>query len=242
MNSVFSTQHTWSPGLPFRPSLKPLTSTQSSFVHHLWIIWPIYMSWFIPNLYRKPSLSSSSDRVYGAEQHSERSSSLPLIWRKQNKRRHIRVCQHASGQQIRAELWIVNVWEKLWTIRERMFSAGTCERQMCRTAFLSWMPLFHQQEEGNKGVRGRRWAELSPRLTSVDTWYGAKVKGKGKHGSGDLNRVWWHCLTRGRGGGGETRLSTGIKALISAQFSKVSFSADWHFQHLRGSLSKINAH
>lgn len=97
MNSVFSTQHTWSPGLHFRPNLKPLTSTQSSYVHHLWIIWPIYMSWFIPNLYRKPNLSSSSDRVYGAEQHSERSSSLPLIWRKQNKRRHIRVCQHASG-------------------------------------------------------------------------------------------------------------------------------------------------
>lgn len=57
-------QHTLSPGLNFKGNPKPFTSIQSSYMHHLWIIWPIYTSWFIPKLYRKPNLNSGSGRVY----------------------------------------------------------------------------------------------------------------------------------------------------------------------------------
>lgn len=59
-----------------------------------------------------------------------------------------------------------------------------------------------------------------PRVMTFDTWYSAKVKGKGKQGSDGLNRVCGQSFTKGGREKEEVKLDAPkeLKALIGVGF------------------------
>lgn len=98
-------------------------------------------------------------------------------------------------------LWVINhqfmnhkcAGESQYDLWEGFFSRGVCERQMSPTGLQSeWCSFFHsgQVDEGKEqGWVGNTELTFPPHVTSYDTWYAAKVKGKGKKGSVDLKRA-----------------------------------------------------